>query len=205
MVRPRFVKLAPAQQQAILNAALDEFAARGFHDASLNRVIEAAGTSKGSMYYYFDGKEDLYTHIVRVELERLFADLGPFEIPQEADPDGFWSTLTAHGVRLMTALAASPQLAALLRGWVAVSTNPALQQAQQEMEQAIVPWMKEALAAGQSIGAVRTDLPSGLLIAVVAGMGQAMDAWLLTQQPDTADLQRLVGVLIGMIRRALQP
>jgi len=30
------------------------------HDASLNRVIDAAGISKGSMYYFFDGKEDLY-------------------------------------------------------------------------------------------------------------------------------------------------
>ena len=205
MVRPRFAKLAPAQQQAILNAALDEFAAHGFHDASLNRAIEAAGISKGSMYYYFDGKEDLYAHVVRAELERFLAGLGPFPIPGEADPEGFWSTLTAHAVRLMTALAASPQLAALLRGWVAVSGNPALQQAQQEMEQAVVPWLEDALAAGQSIGAVRTDLPSGLLIAVVAGMGQAIDFWLLTQHPDDTDLPRLVGVLIGMIRRALEP
>jgi AcrR family transcriptional regulator len=55
MVRSRFARLPPEQQQVILRAALEEFAARGFHDASLNRVIEAAGISKGSMYYYFDG------------------------------------------------------------------------------------------------------------------------------------------------------
>ena len=77
MVRPRFAKLAPAQQQAILGAALDEFAAHGFHDASLNRIIDAAGISKGSMYYYFDGKEDLFAHVTRVEFEQLFAALGP--------------------------------------------------------------------------------------------------------------------------------
>ena len=76
MARPRFAKLPAAQQQAILRAALEEFAAHGFHDASLNRVIEAAGISKGSMYYYFDGKEDLYAYVARVELERLFARLG---------------------------------------------------------------------------------------------------------------------------------
>ena len=54
-------------------AALDEFAAHGFHDASLNRIIEAAGISKGSMYYYFDGKEDLFAHVTRIEFEHLFA------------------------------------------------------------------------------------------------------------------------------------
>ena len=39
MVRPAFGRLPPSQQDAILGAALDEFAAHGFHDASLNRVI----------------------------------------------------------------------------------------------------------------------------------------------------------------------
>ena len=205
MVRPRFAKLPPAQQQAILAAALEEFAAHGFHDASLNRVIDAAGISKGSMYYYFDGKEDLYAHVVRVELERMIARMGPFDIPPGSDPDTFWSALEIYYLQLMSALETAPQLAALIRGWIAASATPAMQQIQQEMEKAVVPWMERVLATGQRNGAVRTDLPSGLLIAVAAGMGQAMDTWLLTQPPDAADLPPLINALIGMIRRALQP
>src|SRR5512133_1751405 len=131
-----------SQQEAILRAALDEFAAHGFHDASLNRVIDAAGISKGSMCYYFDGKEDLYTHVTRIELERLFACLGPFRIPTETDPATVWSTLEGYYLRRMTTLAASPQLAALIRGRLAAS-NSALQQAQQELEQATLPWIQE--------------------------------------------------------------
>jgi AcrR family transcriptional regulator len=205
MARPRFAKLPPAQQEAILRAALEEFAGHGFHDASMNRVIDAAGISKGSMYYYFDGKEDLYAHVARVELERLLANLGPFPVPAGGDADGFWSTLENYYLRLMTTLVASPQLAALIRGWLAVSGSPALQQAQQEMEQTVLPWMEQALAGGQSVGAVRTDLPSGLLLAVVFGMGQAMDTWLITQQPDEEALPELIRILVDMIRAALQP
>ena len=205
MVRPRFARLPPEQQQTILHAALEEFAAHGFHNASLNRVIEAAGISKGSMYYYFDGKEDLYAHIAQTELERLFARLGPFTVPSEGDADTFWSSLEDYYLRLMAALAASPQLAALIRGWIAASSNPSLQQAQQEMEQAVRPWVEQALAAGQRVGAVRTDLPSALLIAVVLGMGQAMDTWLITQQPGQDDLPQLIGALIEMIRGAVKP
>ena len=205
MVRPRFAKLPPAQQQAILAAALEEFAAHGFHDASLNRVIEAAGISKGSMYYYFDGKEDLYAHVVRVELEQMIARVGPFDIPAASDPDAFWSALENYYLQLMSALETAPKLAALIRGWIAASATPAMQQIQQEMEKAVVPWMERVLATGQRNGAVRTDLPSGLLIAVAAGMGQAMDTWLLTQPPDAADLPPLISALVGMIRRALEP
>jgi AcrR family transcriptional regulator len=204
MVRPRFAKLPPEQQQAILHAALEEFGTHGFHDASLNRVIGAAGISKGSMYYYFDGKEDLYAYVAQTELERLFARLGPFPLP-DADADAFWATLADYYLRLMTALAASPHLAALIRGWIAAAGTPALQQAQQEMEQAVLPWMSQALAAGQRAGAIRTDLPAALLIAVIFGMGQAMDTWLISQQPDEHDLPRLIGALIDMIRGAVEP
>jgi AcrR family transcriptional regulator len=204
MARSRFARLDPAQQQAILRAALDEFAAHGFRDASLNRVIEAAGVSKGSMYYYFDGKADLYAHVTRVEFGRLFEGLGPFSL-LETDPDAFWSTLEGYYRDLMTALAASPQLLALIRGWLVASGDPALQQAQDELERSVLPWIEGALATGQRIGAVRTDLPRGLLLAVVAGMGRAMDTWLITQGPDEGSLPQLIGMLVGMLRRALAP
>ncbi len=205
MVRPRFAKLAPAQQQRILQAAVDEFAEHGFHDASLNQVIEAAGISKGSLYYYFDGKDDLYVYAVQTELEGLFGRLGPFPLPDEEGPDAFWATLEHYYLRLMSALVDSPRLAALIRGWISASTTPALRQAQQEVEQAMGPWLRRALAAGQHAGAVRTDLPPALLIAVVSGMGQAMDTWLLIEEPDRDELPRLISALIEMIRGAVRP
>ena len=118
MARPRFHRLDQAQQQAILDAALTEFAARGFADASLNRIIESAGISKGSMYYYFDGKEDLYAHVIRDRLEAVIERDGPFPVPEERDPEGFWTVLAGYYLRLMRALMGEPQTAALLRGWL---------------------------------------------------------------------------------------
>lgn len=203
MVRPRFAKLPLEQQEAILGSARDEFAAHGFRDASLNRVIEAAGISKGSMYYYFEGKEDLYIQVTRTEFEGLFARVGPPPDLGRGDADEFWSGLQDYYLRLMTALAASPQLAALLRGWVAASKDPAFQQAMGEIEQATLPWIEQALSAGQRVGAVRVDVPPSLLIAVVLGMGEAMDMWLVSQPPDEGALPELTGVLVSMIRGAI--
>lgn len=205
MPRPRFHKLPPAQQEAILLAAFDEFASRGFSGASLNRIIDAAGISKGSMYYYFDGKEELYAHVARGQLGRLFESAGPFPIPVARDPDAFWATLEDYYRRIMVAFAASPKLAALARDWLLASSSPTLLQAQKEMEGALVPWFERALAVGQRARAVRKDVPARLLIAVVFGMGQAMDTWLLTQELDTVNVRKLVRVFIGMIRRALAP
>jgi AcrR family transcriptional regulator len=205
VVRPRFAKLPPEQQQAIVRAARDEFAGRGFHDASLNRVIEAAGISKGSMYYYFDGKEDLYAYIVQTDLEQLVAHLGPFHVPDDKTADGYWSTLEDYYLRLMTALTATPDLAAMIRGLLAAATTPVLAQAQADLTQAVLPWLQQALANGQRAGAIRTDLPPDLLISVVMGMGQAMDVWMMTSKPAEDELARLVSVLIGMMRGAAKP
>ena len=188
-----------------MRAARDEFAGRGFHEASLNRVIEAAGISKGSMYYYFDGKEDLYVYIVQTDLEQLFARLGPFPVPDDGDADAFWSTLEGYYLRLMTALTATPHLAALIRGLLAGTATPVIAQAQSDLTEAVLPWLQQALAHGQRVGAVRTDLPSDLLITVVMGMGQAMDIWLMTRQPGADDLPRTISVLIEMMRRAARP
>lgn len=205
MPRARFDKLPADQQQVILRAALDEFAAHGFSAASLNRIIDAAGISKGSLYYYFDDKEELYAHVVRIELGRLFESAGPFPVPTSRDPDAFWSTLEDYYRRIMSAFATSPKLAALARDWLNASASPTLQQAQKEMERALVPWFEQALAVGQRARAVRKDVPARLLIAVVFAMGQAMDTWLLTQELETTNVRKVVRMFIGMIRRTLAP
>jgi len=204
VVRPRFARLPPTQQEAILRAARDEFAAHGFHDASLNRVIETAGISKGSMYYYFDGKEDLFAHVTRVEFERLLTDVGSVPLPSGPGPDAFWSAVERYYGDSVALLAARPQLAALVRAWLAAADNPALLRAQQELEAQVMPWVERVVAAGQSCAAVRADLPSGLLIAVAFGMGRAMDMWLRAQPPADAAAPP-VAALVGMLRRALEP
>lgn len=205
MPRPRFHKLPPEQQEALLRVALDEFASHGFSGASLNKIIDAAGISKGSLYYYFDDKADLYAHLARVELGRLFAAIGPFSFPSALDADAFWSTLEDYYGRSMSSLAAAPRLGALLRDWLGASSNPTLQQAQKEMEQAVLPWFEQVLVAGQRAQAVRDDVPQTLLIALVFGMGQAMDMWLLTQQLDDEGVREMVRVFIDMVRKALSP
>lgn len=204
MVRSGFAKVPAAQQHAIVSAAVDEFAAHGFHDASLNRMLEAAGMSKGSMYHYFDGKSDLFAYVVRVELERLMSSVEPLDLANVPTADAFWSALSTYYLDLMSALRAAPRLAAMIRGWIAASGTPAMQHVQEDLEATVGPWLQRVLAAGQGIGAVRTDLPPTLLIAVAAAMGQAIDVWLMTQAADAKNLPRLTSECIGMIRRALE-
>ena len=65
MPRPTFFNLPEDKRARVVEALKAEFAARPYARASVDRVIAAAGVSKGSFYQYFENKDDAYAHLVR--------------------------------------------------------------------------------------------------------------------------------------------
>jgi AcrR family transcriptional regulator len=74
---------AAERREAILAAALDEFAARGYAATRIDDVAERAGVAKGTIYLHFADKEALFQEIVRTmvvprrEIIRLMLTEGP--------------------------------------------------------------------------------------------------------------------------------
>src|SRR5437899_6152391 len=60
-----------ALREAILAAALDEFAAQGFAATRLDDVARRAGVAKGTIYLHFRDKEALFQDLVRSVLSPL--------------------------------------------------------------------------------------------------------------------------------------
>lgn len=60
-----------ARREAILSAALDEFAARGFAATRLDDIARRAGVAKGTIYLHFRDKEDLFQELIRSALSPL--------------------------------------------------------------------------------------------------------------------------------------
>jgi len=58
-------------RKAILRAAREGFAARGFYGTSMEYITRNAGVSKGAVYWYFPGKWEVYKAVVAEEAERL--------------------------------------------------------------------------------------------------------------------------------------
>lgn len=57
-------------REALLDAAGQVFARRGFHGASVDDVAAEAGFSTGALYSNFEGKEDLFLALLAREIER---------------------------------------------------------------------------------------------------------------------------------------
>lgn len=56
----KLLDLEPQRRDAILNAALKEFALRGFDDASTNVIAKEAEISKALMFHYVNNKQELF-------------------------------------------------------------------------------------------------------------------------------------------------
>lgn len=74
-----------ARRSRILEAALTEFAARGYKKASTNTIVREAKVSKGLLFHYFISKKDLYIYLVKSAIDTNVSEL--FEGVNFADRD----------------------------------------------------------------------------------------------------------------------
>lgn len=66
--KPRWERRKDARPQELLAAALDLFVERGYAATRLDDVAARGGVSKGTLYLYFDNKEELFKAVVRENL-----------------------------------------------------------------------------------------------------------------------------------------
>lgn len=59
-----FRNLSPDKQHKVFQAAVHEFASKGYRNASMNSLVKAAGISKGSLFLYFGSKQHLFNSVV---------------------------------------------------------------------------------------------------------------------------------------------
>lgn len=71
----KFYSSDSEKQVRILNAALKEFAEKGYKNASTNQIVKEAGISKGLLFHYFNSKKELYLflydHFIEMFLEQI--------------------------------------------------------------------------------------------------------------------------------------
>ena len=58
-------------RQEILEAALELFSQKGFHNVSMNEIAQKAEFAVGTMYKFFENKEDLYKALVLEQADKF--------------------------------------------------------------------------------------------------------------------------------------
>jgi AcrR family transcriptional regulator len=204
MPRPRFLRATPEVRQTVLDAAVAEFGEHGYAGASLNRILLAAGLSKGAFYYYFDDKADLAAAVLERELARW--QIRDLKLGTTASE--FWTELERYFWHSLDQLRAAPASRELItRLGAAINQDP-------ELRERLGPLMAETqchLGAvwerGQQVGAVRDDLPAATLIALAQAAKSTLSAAMLPADRGASDdeLATFTRAYLDLLRRMCEP
>lgn len=205
MPRPRFDKLPADKRQRILEIAATEFASRGFEHASLNRIISAAGISKGAAYYYFDDKADLFATVIGYGWELLVPETD-LDLAQ-LNADSFWPVLLEAYGEMLRKTHEQPWVTTIGKLIYGPPPSKALGEVVARQFARAHQWIGDVILRGQALGVVRSDVPGPLLLAMVASAGEAADRWII-EHADTLPPEQLGSVALSifdMLKRLVAP
>jgi AcrR family transcriptional regulator len=76
---------AQERRQQIMDAALNCFARKGYHKTTMDDIVAESGLSKGSLYWYFKSKDELFFSLINSFFLEMQQDLDAiFEGPTSA-------------------------------------------------------------------------------------------------------------------------
>jgi AcrR family transcriptional regulator len=105
-----------AKRRQIIEGARGVFLAQGFDAASMNDIARAAGVSKGTLYVYFDNKEELFEAIVEQECDAQAE--GIFDLdPNDHDVEAVLKRLGTAYVKFLC----RPEKASAIRTVIAIA------------------------------------------------------------------------------------
>jgi AcrR family transcriptional regulator len=172
---------AAVRRSQLLEVALEQFAAGGFHDTSMEEIAEAAGVTKPVLYQHFSSKRKLYLELLDSEGKRLLADVAS-EAAAEANP--YQRVLAGFRAyfRFVSERSSSFQL---LFGSGARRTDEFAE---------FVSRVEESVAAVIA-GFIDADIDSAhreLLGYAIVGLGEVAGRWWLALPPETGAVETTV-------------
>jgi AcrR family transcriptional regulator len=206
MARPRFHKTDPAKQEAILHAAAKEFIQVGYEGASINRILFAAGVSKGGFYYYFDDKADLACTVLLWAYGDVLATYERLRIPEDAT--GFWEEIDRFTRESLELLDRAPYANDLIsRLSHAFVNDQELEARAFQMFGRIAAASRAFLTRGQELGVVRRDVPVSTLIAAFQGIKEALIREYTSNDHVLShdEFERLRELQLDLFRRICEP
>ena len=171
------------RQRSILRAAAQEFATEGYERATLERIGDRVGLSKGSLYYYVNGKEELLGLLLEGVVDDILA-----QVPQDADP----TVRLRRLIRVHIEAAMTPEGRVLVQNLDAIMGSEETARIRQRYVAAIGGILTDGAAAGAFL-----DVPFRSTVRFLLGALNAVSRWF--EPADDRELDELVDLVTSLV------
>lgn len=183
----RLTARGASTRERILEAAVDVFASKGYYDATVDDIVRASNTSKGSFYHFFPNKEGIFLKLIDVLTGRLVSKVEA-AIARE---QGALRQLEAALEAVVHVFAEHRRLAKIFlieAAGLGHGTNRKLVEVRAQLARLIQGHLERAVQEG-AIPPLDTHLASYVWVGAIT---EVVVQWLYTGQPDPgAALPRL--------------
>jgi len=215
MPKQTFFNLPEDKRQKIIDVALEEFASHPYGKASLSSIVARAGIAKGSMYQYFEDKQDLYMYLLDLAAKEKLA-----YIRKELNPDTDFFTAFEQTIAASVRFSLeNPGLGRIVANALGPAGEDILRELTERWRPIPLEFYERMLASGQEQGSVRKDIDTRLMSSILYSLGLGLTDYILDimgitmkeliSDPDLVrtfsheTTQHIVGELMNFLRRGL--
>ncbi len=209
-VRPTFLNLPEDKQARIIEAALREFADKGYQQASLNVIVADSGIAKGSLYHYFTDKSGIFLYVFDFAIAVVRRVL--VQVKDGTAEEDFFSRLERSLLAGLEFIRQHPQIYGIYLKILFDQQVPQRQELLQRVRQYAADYLHSLLRQGLARGELRPDLPAASVVFLLdalldrflqAATVPAFDVVLGLEQADPDSVRQRVRELLEVLRRGL--
>ena len=166
------------RRRAILESAIGEFAQHGFFNARISAIAAGAGVAEGTIYLYFESKDDLLLTAFRDAVHEFCGSVGDLLASSLPFPERLQRFIRLQFERIE----ADPALATVLL-LESRQTSKFYGGAVRDVLRAYAAAIEELLGSGVASGAVRGDIDIPMARRMLIGVLEEVELeWLLSDQ-----------------------
>jgi AcrR family transcriptional regulator len=144
------------RRQQILMAARDEFAKRGYHQTTIDDIVEQAGVARGTFYLYFEDKRAVISDLI----DRFAAQLAVTIVRiAPDDPSASVAVQVRENIRRIIGTCLAERAMTKILFADAVGVDPAFDRKVMNFYDSMVGLLTESLRDGQALGVVSEGEP----------------------------------------------
>ncbi|MCB9422524.1 MAG: TetR/AcrR family transcriptional regulator [Ardenticatenaceae bacterium] len=181
-------------RERILDAALNIFSKKGYHDTRLDEIVNESSTSKGAIYFHFPNKERLF-----IALVDQFADLLERRVTEAIQPETGMGRVRLALETVIDTFGKYRRPAKILLVQ-AVGLGSIFEEKRNEVNdrfaRLIETYLQEAIAVGD-IGPVDTEVVS---VAWMGAIYNVIIRWVYTGEPEP---QRILDTLLPVLLKSV--
>lgn len=163
----------------ILEAAVRVFANKGYHDTKVDDIVQDSKTSKGSFYFYFPSKQDIFMALVDT-----FADTLESRLRESLSRESSGTARVDAALQVCLETFGQYRSLAKIALVQATGLGSVFEEKRQEVNQRFIEIVRENLDAAIAEGGIPPQNTEVAACAWVGALNEIVLRWVYTGQPD---------------------